>query len=463
TDLDELRSADVVIEAAPENLDLKRSIFSELERITSGRAIIATNTSTLSVAAITAGMDHPGKAAGLHFFNPAPVLPLVELVKTEQTAEATVAILSALAGRLEKTSVITRDVPGFIVNRVARPFYGEALRLLGDGVARAEEIDRLIVRGAGFRMGPFRLMDLIGIDVNFAAMKSMYDQTFGEPRYRPHWIQSRMVAAGTLGRKTGRGFYDYSREEIRPDPQVNILSPERFPSPWVTPGTWAPGLGKLCVSNGVWLQPPGGGEDPSLVLIPAGRDENIRYLLKQIEKRVSGETAIAVQCSDTTLSELTAEAAVPQRLVGFDGLFLSQGAAIALTRTDRTDPVVERTAASFFRSLKLNPIWVADSPGLVLPRIVAALANEASFAVLEGVADADTIDRAMRLGVNYPRGPIAWAREIGFRKITAILDHMRAEFGEERHRPSVLLRRWARLAAGSNGPDSHSSHDSTAR
>src|SRR5574341_1306886 len=209
TQLDDLAGANVIIEAIPEDLSLKQDLFQRLDAICPPPAILATNTSTLSVTAIAATTAHPGRVAGMHFFNPAPVLPLVEVVPAAQSQPEVVQTLLILAEKLGKTPVVATDTPGFIVNRVARPFYGEALRLLGDGVATLEQIDEIVRLGAGFRMGPFQLMDLIGIDVNLAAMQSLYEQTFGEARYRPHPIQVRMVAQNTLGRKTGKGFYDY--------------------------------------------------------------------------------------------------------------------------------------------------------------------------------------------------------------------------------------------------------------
>jgi len=206
--LDDLAAAPFVIEAAPEDLDLKRAIFETLGAVCAPTAILASNTSSISVTRIAAAAAHPERVVGMHFFNPVYALKLVEVVAGHLTADETVVAVEALASRLDKTPVRVKDTPGFIVNRVARPFYGEALRILAEGVP-VETIDSVMRAGGGFPMGPFELMDLISIDVNFAVTRSVYDAFFGEPRYRPHPIQDRMVAAGTLGKKTGRGFYRY--------------------------------------------------------------------------------------------------------------------------------------------------------------------------------------------------------------------------------------------------------------
>lgn len=210
-ELSDAYEADLVIEAIPENLELKRSLFTELDEMTPEQTILASNTSSLSISALAGATQRPGKVVGLHFFNPAHIMKLVEIIRGDLTADETVSQCVAFVAALGKTAVHCHDTPAFIVNRVARPFYGEAFRILGEQAADVATIDRLM-RSIGFRMGPFELIDLIGVDVNFAVTQSVYNAFFQEPRFRPHPIQERMVASGRLGRKAGQGFYDYAAD-----------------------------------------------------------------------------------------------------------------------------------------------------------------------------------------------------------------------------------------------------------
>lgn len=207
--LNPLGRSDFIIEAAVEDLAIKREVFKRLDDVLPSHAVMATNTSSLSITSIAAATKRPSSVVGMHFFNPPALMKLIEVIRGAQTSDETVNATKELAERLGKVAVVCKDTPGFIVNRVARPFYGEALRLLGEGVAPVEHIDRIVKLSGGFKMGPFELMDLIGIDVNYAVTKSVYEQFFHEARFRPHPIQRQMVEAGTLGRKTKRGFYSY--------------------------------------------------------------------------------------------------------------------------------------------------------------------------------------------------------------------------------------------------------------
>jgi 3-hydroxybutyryl-CoA dehydrogenase len=366
-------------------------------------------------------------------------------------------VLFSLAVKMGKTPVIARDTPGFIVNRVARPFYGEALRMLGEGVASHDIIDRIVRQGAGFRMGPFELMDLIGIDVNLAATRSLYEQTFQEPRYRPHRIQVSMVAQRALGRKTGRGFYQYDTSQSpieEPEPTLTNGQPAMAGKVYITPGRMAPGMEEI-IRNYLPVTPDVRDPALQLVVVTAGQAEGLQETLRSLSQKLPGNTPILCQCGDITLAESAIWIDKPQRLAGFDGLFFAQGDVACLVAHPKTSPETCSAVEKFIIHCGWSPIWVEDSPGLILPRLVCALANEAAFALGEGVADAATIDRAMQLGTNYPKGPLSWAKELGYTQTIAVLDFLHSEFGEERYRIAPLLRQWARWELESVTPKNH--------
>jgi len=306
-DLAPFADVGLALEAIVERLDAKKALFAALEAVVRPDAILATNTSSLPVAAIGSGCNRPERVVGVHFFNPAPVMPLVEIVPSLATAAGIVSAARALVDSWKKTTVLTSDTPGFIVNRVARPFYGESIRMYEEGVADVATIDWAMKTLGGFRMGPFELMDFIGHDVNFVVTRSVFEGLSFDPRYRPSVTQQRLLEAGWLGRKSGRGFYDY-----RP------------------------------------------------------------------------------------------------------------GATAALPNEDR--PLGQQ----------------------IVDRTVAMLINEAVDAVLMRVATPRDIELAMMKGVNYPKGLIAWGEEIGMDTVLGRLEALHAEYGEDRYRPSALLRRVVR-------------------
>lgn len=404
--LQDMAGCDLVIEAAPESLELKQELFSRLAEACDPEAVLATNTSSLPVAAIAAGVPDPQRVVGMHFFNPPALMKLVEVVAGPESSEAALWLVTQTAERMGRTPVQAADEIGFIANRCARPFTLEALSMLGDGVADAATIDRICRVGAGFRMGPFELMDLVGIDVNFEVAKSFWEQSFHEPRWRPHPIQQRMVSAGRLGRKSGRGYYDYAAESHRsPDPEIVALGKSGGARP--LPPAEIVGEGEL--ADALRAPASGGEGGPQLVLL-----------------------------ADGSLAELDEGGGS----VGFHLLGpLDEARLVELTAGRYTAPEARDGAEEFFSALGLHVEWVGDAPGLVLGRIVCQLVNEATFALQKGIGSAADIDTAMLMGFNYPRGPLDWGDAIGLDHVLAVLDALNVELGEERYRAAPLLRR----------------------
>lgn len=309
--LSALKNVGLVIEAIIENLSAKQSVFKLLDDLVSPSTVLASNTSSLSIASIGAGIENPERVMGIHFFNPAPLMPLVEIVPSMSTDMKLVEEIRALINSWKKVTVLTKDTPGFIVNRVARPFYSEAIKMMEEGVADMATIDWALREIGGFRMGPFELTDLIGHDVNYVVTETVWEQFYYDPRFRPSISQKRLVEGQLFGRKSGRGWYDYS---------------------------------------------------------------------EGVEKPVPTE--------DTALGQM------------------------------------------------------------IVDRIVAMLVNEAADALLLGIGTAEEIDLAMTKGVNYPKGPLAWANEIGLEAVLNRLNSLFEEYGDDRYRPCVLLKR--KVAAGEN-------------
>jgi 3-hydroxybutyryl-CoA dehydrogenase len=387
-DLAAFAECDLVIEAAPERIELKHEIYARLSKeILSERCVLATNTSSLLVTAIAASASNPERVVGMHFFNPAPVMRLLEVVAGEQSSAEALALAHATGEAMGKTVIRAHDGPGFLVNRCNRPFGLEALRLLQERIADIETIDRIVRMGGGFRMGPFELMDLVGVDTGLEISKSFYEQSFYEPRWQPSPISARYVAAGLHGRKTGRGYYDYSGVgSHRPeDPEP----PQRSASASVQgDGPLARELRELA-SGDLGTEGARSGTRPQIIVDGLGGT-------------VEGEPFYAI--TPLALIEVTGEAG-------------------------------ERA----FGGLGLHTARVQPSPVGVLPRIVCQVINECAFALGECVGSAADIDAGMVLGLSHPRGPLAWADAIGLDHVLAVLEHLWSEYREERYRPAPAL------------------------
>jgi len=378
TSIEDCAGAPLVVEAVVEDMKIKKKVFADLEDVTVGDAVLATNTSSLSVAGIATATEVPERVVGMHFFNPVPAMRLVEVVSGTSTDPAAMRRAEEIAERLGKTPIRVSDTPGFVVNRVARPFYLEALRLVEAG-GEPGQVDAAI-RGAGFRMGPLELADLIGQDINLSVSESLYERSYGQPRFRPSPLQRGMVEAGLLGRKTGKGFYDYGASadegEERPASESNPHD--------ITV------VGDAELARTLGAASDGGG---------------VRILALEDGQMVAGsgfEVGVRRLASDIPVVEIAGE----------------------------TDEETRDRVGSLIRAAGLVPAWVPDLPGGAALRVVAAVVNEAAFALTEGVADAEDIDRAMQLGANYPKGPLAWADEIGLDRIVRALDALRDIYGD---------------------------------
>ncbi len=409
--LEALEPCHVVIEAIVEDLAEKRKLFAALEAVVSGQCILASNTSSLSVTAMAAACQRPERVAGYHFFNPVPVLKIVEVVDGVRTQPWVTEALTGLAKRFGHTPVRCKDTPGFIVNHAGRAFVPESLRVLSEGVADFATIDRILVDAAGFRLGPFALMDLVGLDVAHAVMKSMYQQYYEEPKYRPSFLAEPRVAAGLLGRKTSQGWYAYAK-----DGTAAAIPEARAPQ--TQAGTvWAvPELKDLMARLGAkTVNTP---SDASICFVaPLGKD------------------------ATTSALELGTD---PKRTVAVDPLFgFSKRRTLMCTPVTR--PEVRDAAHGLLAADGIPVSVIRDSPGFVAQRVVAHIVNVGCDIMQMRIASPEDLDRAVMLGLGYPRGPLAMGDALGPTKILAILEAMHEFFKEPRYRPSPWLSRRARL------------------
>ena len=434
-DLEDLSGCGLVIEAAPEDMELKRDLFRRLSAVCAPDTVLATNTSSLPVTALAAAADRPERVVGMHFFNPPTLMELLEVVAGAESSSEAIAIARAAGERMGKRVILAKDGPGFLANRCARPFGLESLRLLAEGVADHATIDRIVRMGANFRMGPFELADLVGIDVGFEVSKSFYEQSFHEPRWRPSLIQAQMVQAGRIGRKAGRGYYDYRGDRHRDQDPETLEARGKGKVAIEGDGTLADELRALAAEAGLEVTHADGsnGDAPDLVVDAAvGRSAADIAALGELG------TPTCILCVDGSLAELDAGGGG----VGFHALPpLAESRLVELTRSAFTSDQTANAAETFFHTLGKHVEWVGDAPGLVLGRIFCQLVNEACFALADGVGSADDIDTAMLLGYNYPRGPLEWADIVELDHVLITIDALYEERREERYRAAPLLRR----------------------
>ncbi|MGF6163178.1 3-hydroxybutyryl-CoA dehydrogenase [Pseudomonas sp. 2725] len=415
--LGQLAHAGLIIEAIVENIDVKRTVFQDLEDICEPTCILASNTSSLSITALAASLKRPERLVGMHFFNPAPLMALVEVISGLATDESVAECIHATAIAWRKKPVRARSTPGFIVNRVARPFYAESFRLVQEQVSDPATLDALMRDAGGFRMGAFELTDLIGHDVNYAVTCSVFDAYYNDTRFQPSLIQKELVDAGRFGRKSGRGFFEYHDGAVKPEPKVLKAS----------------GGFDRCVVEGDLGAAHG--------LVARMGKAGIEVVLRGGSGLLhAGEAVMAM--SDGRMACQRAREDGLQNLVLFDLAHdFNQTNRLAITWASNTSEQARADAVALLAQLGIQTSAVADVPGLVVLRTVAMLVNEGAEVVLHGVSSAADVDLAMVAGVNYPIGPLAWADSISPKAIFDCLEHLQASYGEERYRPSLLLRR----------------------
>jgi len=423
----DLADAGLVVEAIVENLDAKRQLFADLEAIVADDCILATNTSSISVTAIGARLRLPQRLVGMHFFNPVPLMGLVEVVSGLATDRDNADIIHATSIAWGKSPVHTASTPGFIVNRVARPYYAESLRVATEQAATPATLDAVMREAGGFRMGPFELMDLIGHDVNFAVTSSVFAAYFNDPRFTPSLLQQELVNAGFLGRKSGRGFYRYGDNAVAPTPRTEPA----YPAP-----------------KKVVLQSANTVADMLSARLPSPGLEVRRAFFQH-------EDGALLKCGDATVfltdgrsaTQRASESAVPNTVLLDLALDFSTASRIALTRADQCSDAAYQAVVGLFQVAGYAVSPLGDVPGMVVMRTVAMLANEAADAVNQGVCSVQAVDTAMQKGVNYPRGPLAWADSIGIANVRAVLNNLATSYGEDRYRISPLIHR--KVATGS--------------
>jgi 3-hydroxybutyryl-CoA dehydrogenase len=415
--LADLVGCDLIVEAIVERLDVKKALFAELETLVPAHTVLASNTSSLSVTAIAATLKHPERLAGYHFFNPVPLMKVVEVIAGLKTSAAVCSALTSYARQMGHTPVQAQDTPGFIVNHAGRGYGTEALRIVGEGIADFTTIDRILRDQAGFKLGPFELMDLTALDVSHPVMESIYHQYYEEDRYRPSVITAQRLAGGMLGRKAGEGFYRYEGGVAQIPAEVPIPKVAEIPPVWVSPR--------------------------------AARRSELLQLLKDLGARIeTGQspspealTLVAPLGFDVTTVAVV-ERLDPARTVGIDMLIDD---AATRRRVLATNPATRndmRDAAHALFARDGKPVSVIrDSGGFVTQRVVATIVNIASDICQQGICSPKDLETAVTLGLGYPTGPLAMGDRYGPTNVLEVLFNMQTVYGDQRYRPSPWLRR----------------------
>ncbi len=415
--LAELAPCDLVVEAVVERLDVKQRLFAELEAIVDAQAVLATNTSSLSVTAIASALQRPGRFAGYHFFNPVPLMRVVEVIAGLKTEATVCERLAGYARQFGHTPVAAQDTPGFIVNHAGRGYGTEALRVAGERVADFATIDRILRDQMGFRMGPFELMDLTALDVSHPAMESIYRQYYEEPRYRPSVITAQRLAGGVVGRKAGAGFYPYENGAMQVPAEPAAPAVAALPPVWVSPkAARRQALYQQLKDLGASIETAAAPSASALILVaPMGLDVT---------------TIAAVERLDAT------------RTVGIDLMLEDAATRRRVLATNPATRADMRDAAHALFARDGKPVsMIRDSGGFVTQRVVATIVNIAADMCQQGICSPPDLDLAVTLGLGYPAGPLAMGDRIGPANVLEILFNLQTVYGDPRYRPSPWLRR----------------------
>ncbi|MEV4333947.1 3-hydroxyacyl-CoA dehydrogenase [Streptomyces sp. NPDC049597] len=415
-DLAELADAALVVEAVLEQLAVKQELFAELEKIVADDCLLATNTSSLSVTAVAGALRAPGRFVGLHFFNPAPLLPLVEVVSGHATDEETATRAWATAAAWGKTPVRCADLPGFIVNRIARPFYAEAFAVHEEHGIDPATIDAILRESGGFAMGPFELTDLIGQDVNEAVTRSVWESFFHSPKFQPSLAQRRLVESRRLGRKSGHGWFSYAEGAAQPAPAD--AGPEDAPEYVVAEGDLGPAAELIGMIR-----------EAGITVRQEDEDTGTRLILPSGGQLVLADGQIAAEFGDVVYFDL----ALDYRTAG----------RIALSAAADVQQDTLAQATGLFQALGKRVSVLPDVPGMIVARTVAMLGDLALDAVARRVASAEDIDTAMRLGVNYPMGPVEWNERLGRDWAWELLANLHQSVPTGRYARTLGLHQWS--------------------
>jgi 3-hydroxybutyryl-CoA dehydrogenase len=422
--LEDLKGCHIVVEAVFENLDVKRKLFGELEAVVAPETILASNTSSIRIASIARSLKHRDRVCGMHYFNPVPLMKLVEVIRAADTAQWVIDAMVALGKRQTRVPVVVGDTPGFLVNLGGTAIGTEGLRIYQEGRATVSQIDAVMRDTCGFRMGPFELMDLTGIDVNFPARNIIYEGFFHDRRMTPSPYHESLYAAGKFGRKTGAGWYDYDAKGAKVDRGADHVPSVVPAASVVVMDSHNEKLVGLAVSSGAKALAVDDGRSPILVA-PIGKDC----------------TTVAVE-----------RGLDPRRTVAVD-LTGDIGKRLTIMTAPGADDLVRDAAAAILARSGAKVTLIKDSPGFIAQRMCSMIANLGCEMAMIGIASAADVDTAMTLGLNYPRGPLALADWLGVRNCHEMLVQMQAITGDDRYRPSQWLRRRALLGISATTPE----------